>query len=76
MIQETFPLAQKDNNYSSKTYSAGAGRDVASMVDNEHLKYTATLPLYNPGKCRLTDEFFRAFATLILWNLHFWVSML
>ena len=25
---------------------AGAGRDVASMVDNEHLKYTATLPQY------------------------------
>ena len=30
---------------------------------------TATLPLYyNLGKCRVTDEFFRAFATFILWN--------
>ena len=28
-----------------ETYSAGAGRDVASMVDNECLKCTATLPL-------------------------------
>ena len=31
---------------SIETYSAGAGRDVASMVDNEHLKCTATLLLY------------------------------
>ena len=47
------------------------------MADNEHLKYTATLPLYyNLGKCRLTGEFFCAFATLILSNSHFWVSML
>ena len=52
---------------STKTYLAGAGRDVASMVDNEQLRCTATLPpIYNLGKCRLTDEFFRAFATLIL----------
>ena len=28
-----------------ETYSAGAGADVASMVDNEHLKCTAKLPL-------------------------------
>ena len=40
------PMAPRDDNLSSKTYSAGAGRDVASMVDNEHLKSTATLPLY------------------------------
>ena len=46
---------------SIETYSAGADRDVASMVDNEHLKCTATLPLYK-------DEFFRAFAILILWK--------
>ena len=33
------------------------------MVDNEQLKCTATLPLYiTSGKCRLIDEFFRAFA--------------
>ena len=29
------------------------------MVDNEHLKYTTTLLLYNFGMCRLTDDFFR-----------------
>ena len=32
--------------------------------------------IYNLGKCRLTDEFFPAFATLILLNSHFRVSML
>ena len=31
---------------SIETYSERAGRDVDSMVDNEHLKCTATLPLY------------------------------
>ena len=35
-----------DVGISIETYSAGAGRDVASMVDNEQLKCTATLPLY------------------------------
>ena len=29
-----------------ETYSAGDGKDVASMVDNEHLKWNATLLLY------------------------------
>ena len=38
-------MAPWDDNQPSKTYSAGAGRDVATMVDNEHLKGTATLPL-------------------------------
>ena len=53
---------------SIETYLAGAGRDVASMVDDKQLKCTGTLgtPIYNLKKCRLTDEFFRAFATLIL----------
>ena len=52
-----------------------AGRDIASMVENEPLKCTATLPLlYNLGKYRVTDEFFRAFATLIL-NSYFLVSI-
>ena len=32
-------------------------------------------PIYNLGKYRLTDKFFHAFATLILRNSHFWVSM-
>ena len=66
-----------DRGISIETYSAGAGRDVASMVDNEHLKCTATLPppIYNLRKCCLTNEFFRAFATLILWNSYFCVSM-
>ena len=42
------------------------GGRAPSMVD-EHLKCTATLPLYiTSGKCRLKDEFFRAFDTLIL----------
>ena len=40
MTAETFPLAPQDNNL-LKTYSAGAGREV-----DEHLKCTATLPLY------------------------------
>ena len=36
-----------DGGISIETYSAGTGStDVASMVDNEHLKCTATLPLY------------------------------
>ena len=72
MTPKLFPKAPQDNNYPSKTYLVGAGIDAASMVDNEHLKCTATLLLYiyNFGKCRVTvmDEFFRAFATLILWN--------
>ena len=58
-----------DGGISIETYLAGTGRDVASIVDKEHLKCTATLPpIYNLEKCRLTDIFFRAFATLILWN--------
>ena len=58
-----------DGGISIETYSAGAGGDVASMVDKEQLKCTATLPLYtvhNLGKWRLTEEFFRTFSTLIL----------
>ena len=35
-----------EGGISIETYSAGAGTDVASMVDNEHMKCTATLPLY------------------------------
>ena len=34
-----------DGGISIETYSAGAGGDVASMVDNEQLKCTATPPL-------------------------------
>ena len=36
----------KEVALSIETYLAGAGRDVASMVDNEPLKCTATLHLY------------------------------
>ena len=54
-----------DGGISRETYSAGAGRDVASIVDYEQLKCIATLPLYL-WECRLTDEFFHAFATFIL----------
>ena len=47
------------------------------MVDNEHLKCTATLPLYITLESTISrTHFSRAFATLILWNSHFWVSML
>ena len=52
-----------EGGISIETFSAVAGRDVASMVDNEH-SYATTL--YNLGMCRFTDEFFRAFATIIL----------
>ena len=47
MTAETFSLAPKGiiTNL-EKTYSAGAGRDVDSMVDNKHLKCIDTLPLY------------------------------
>ena len=58
MTAETFPLAPRDNNKPSNVssmyeggisieiYSEGAGRDVASMVVNEHLKCSSTLPPY------------------------------
>ena len=47
MTAETFSPGTKGIiTKPSKTYSAGAGRDVASMADNDHLKCTATLPLY------------------------------
>ena len=58
MRAETFSPAPRDNNQPSnissiydggisiENYSAGAGRDVAPMVDKEQLKCTATLPLY------------------------------
>ena len=36
-------LPMYEGGISIETYSAGAGRDVASIVDNEHLKCTATL---------------------------------
>ena len=47
---------------SIETCSVGAGRDVASMVE----VHCYATPIYNLGKCPLTDEFFRAFANLIL----------
>ena len=57
-----------DGGINIETYSAGAGRDVASMVDNEKLNCTATVPLYitSETRVRVTEEFFRDFATLIL----------
>ena len=62
-----------DEGISIETYPAGAGRDVAFIVDNKQLKCTATLvtlPLYsyNPGKCRLADKFYEK-------KFKFWVSM-
>ena len=66
----------------SKTYSAGAGRDVASMVDNEHLKFTATLPLYITSESAVSWTNFSAlllpyfneitvfgFHVVVLWRL-------
>ena len=52
---------------SIETYSTGAGRDIASMVE-EQLKCTATLPLYITSESSVSDEFFAAFATSILWK--------
>ena len=58
MSTETFSQALRDNNLPSnvssmyggglsiETYLAGAGRDVASIVDNEQLKCTASLTIY------------------------------
>ena len=34
-----------EGGISIENHSAGAGRDVTSVVDNEQLNYTATLPL-------------------------------
>ena len=62
----------KEVAISIETFSAGAGTDVASMVDNEHLKKCTAMQVatpiydYNLRKCSLMDEFFLAFATLIL----------
>ena len=49
-----------------ETYSAGAGRDVASMVDNKQLKCTATLPLYITLERAVSQTNFHTFATFIL----------
>ena len=57
-----------DGDISIETYSAGAGGDVASMVDNEQLKCTATLPLYITLGSTHSRTFFWAFATLTLWK--------
>ena len=35
-----------DGGLSIETYLAGAGRDVASIVDNEKLKCTGSLTIY------------------------------
>ena len=43
-----------------ETYSAGAGRDVASMVDNEQLKSTAPLPLYITSESAISWKHFFA----------------
>ena len=49
-----------DGGISIETYSAGAGRDVASMLDNEHLKCTATLPLYITSESAVSRTNFSA----------------
>ena len=49
-----------DGGISIETFSAGAGRDVASMVDNEQLKCTATLPLYITSESTVSRTIFSA----------------
>ena len=49
-----------DGGISIDTYSAGAGRDVASMVNNEQLKCTATLPLYITSESAVSRTKFSA----------------
>ena len=57
-----------DRGISIETYSAGAGRDVASMVDNEQMKCTAMLSLYITSKSTVSQTIFSVIllATLIL----------
>ena len=79
MTAKTFSPAPRDNNKPSnvssmydggisiETYSAGAGRDNASMVDFNQLEvHCNSTPMYNLRTCRLTNQFFCAFANLIL----------
>ena len=49
-----------DGGISIGTYLAGAGRDVTSMVDNETLKSTTTLPLYITSESAISRTKFSA----------------
>ena len=55
---------------SIETYSAGAGRDVASIVDNEHLKCTATLPLYITSESAVSRMDFSALWLPLFYEIH------
>ena len=49
-----------DEGISIETYLEGAGREVASMVDNGQLKCTATLPLYITSESAVSRTNFSA----------------
>ena len=49
-----------EGGISIRTYSAGAGRDVASIVDNKHLKGTDPLPLYITSESAFSQTYFYA----------------
>ena len=53
-----------EGGISIETYLAGGGRDVASMVNNEHLKCTATLPLYVNSESAVSRTNFPRFCQL------------
>ena len=53
-----------EGGISIETYSEEAGRDVASMVDNEQLKFTATLPLYLTSESAVSMTNFSCFSYL------------
>ena len=53
-----------DGGIRIETYSAEAGRDVASMVDNEQLKSTAKLPLYISSEIASHGRIFPRFCYL------------
>ena len=59
-----------DGGISIETYLAGAGRDVATMVDNEHLKCTATLPLYIISESAVSRTNFSAFSLPQFYEIH------
>ena len=60
MTAEPFSPGTKGIITNLVSHSAGAGRDVASMVDNEHLKCTATLPLYITAETAVSRTDFSA----------------
>ena len=63
-----------DGGLSIETYLAGAGRDVASIVDNEQLKCTASLTIYiyiKPRKVPSHGRIFPCFCYLSFYEKKF-----